>query len=488
MPAKLVAIGDSLTQGFQSGSIFKTHISYPAMIAGCLGENHFKVPDFTGENGLPANLEALFRLLADRYGETVDLLEVPGAFLSVTRFLDRVEDYWERGLGNAPSDTGPLHHNLAVWGFQLGDCDTLTEGVCRRAMPKPKDDLLNQIPEFGMYRTARRTLNPSLAAPYDELTQIQAAKHIADTQGGIDNLIFWLGANHCLGTVGQLKIKWSEEADLYRLAHQRDCTLWVPSHFKQLLNRVAAKVEAIGAKRVFVGTVPHVTIPPVSRGIMSSAGQPVNPDGYYDYYTHFWVWDDDFVKNPEQYPYLTRDEARLIDSVIDEYNDAIKAEADKRGWFVIDLCKVLDQLAFRRQQGNPTYEFPQSLIQALRNNPKTRDRFIDGIPILDTRYLYLDAKQTDAAKKYKGGLFSLDGIHPTTIGYGLIAHEAMKIMSPVLASEDEMIQALNWDNVVEADTLVTKLPSNLDSLRNIFAFLSSQKTLNHLIQRISSPS
>ncbi|MGK7877493.1 MAG: hypothetical protein AB4426_30585 [Xenococcaceae cyanobacterium] len=38
MSVKLVAIGDSLTQGFQSGSISKTDLSYPAMIARCLND------------------------------------------------------------------------------------------------------------------------------------------------------------------------------------------------------------------------------------------------------------------------------------------------------------------------------------------------------------------------------------------------------------------------------------------------------------------
>ena len=37
MSIKLVAIGDSLTQGFQSGPILNTEWSYPAMIARSLG-------------------------------------------------------------------------------------------------------------------------------------------------------------------------------------------------------------------------------------------------------------------------------------------------------------------------------------------------------------------------------------------------------------------------------------------------------------------
>jgi len=34
---RLVSVGDSLVQGFQSGAIFNTHLSYPALIARELG-------------------------------------------------------------------------------------------------------------------------------------------------------------------------------------------------------------------------------------------------------------------------------------------------------------------------------------------------------------------------------------------------------------------------------------------------------------------
>ncbi len=68
--AKLVAIGDSLTQGFQSLAIQKTNLSYPALIAECLGLPipDFRVPDFMGKGGLPFNIEWLSRELEIKYG------------------------------------------------------------------------------------------------------------------------------------------------------------------------------------------------------------------------------------------------------------------------------------------------------------------------------------------------------------------------------------------------------------------------------------
>lgn len=485
MPAKLVAIGDSMTHGFQSGSISRTDLSYPAMIAQCLDDTaNFNFPDFKGQDGLPLNLEALVRRLSKRYGGKLSLLKVVPAALTVQSFMDQVEDYWERGDGSLPSNTGPLHRNLAVFGFQLGDCDTLTEELCRRSIPLAKDDLVSQIPEYSMYRAARRTLNPSFTSDFKELSQVVAAKQIASQSGGIENLIFWLGANNCLGTVIDLKIRWSEEADLYRFSHQRTCNLWLPSHFRKLLERIAPKIVDIGAQNVFVGTIPHVTIPPVSRGITPNAsdGAELSEDGYYEFYTHFWVWDDDFSRTPHQYPYLTRDEARQIDSVIDEYNEELKDQAEKHGWYIVDLCSKLDQLAFRRQQGKPTYTFPQPLVDALKSNPGTQNRFTeDDRPILDTRYLRFDSKEGQLENRFKGGIVSLDGIHPTTIAYGLIAHEFLEIMTKKGVTQ---VHPLDWNSIVASDSLVTNLPPNLANLQDTLGFLYSQGVLRSTLQAL----
>ncbi len=55
---KLVALGDSLTQGFHSGAIFQTDWSYPAMIARSMNlaiPTQFRIPRFAG-SGLPLNI------------------------------------------------------------------------------------------------------------------------------------------------------------------------------------------------------------------------------------------------------------------------------------------------------------------------------------------------------------------------------------------------------------------------------------------------
>jgi hypothetical protein len=61
---RLVAIGDSLTHGFQSSTIYNTEVSYPAIIAHAMGwYGHFRQPNYFGEGGLLLNLALFGRIL-----------------------------------------------------------------------------------------------------------------------------------------------------------------------------------------------------------------------------------------------------------------------------------------------------------------------------------------------------------------------------------------------------------------------------------------
>src|SRR4051794_19515976 len=99
-PNRVVAIGDSLTHGFQSGAIYNTDLSYPAIIASELGWfDHYRFPRYGGPGGLPINLELLLRDLEHRFGARLEPWELPLALFRARQFLDEVEDYWERGAG-----------------------------------------------------------------------------------------------------------------------------------------------------------------------------------------------------------------------------------------------------------------------------------------------------------------------------------------------------------------------------------------------------
>jgi hypothetical protein len=126
-----------------------------------LGEEEFRHPSFSGEGGLPVNIERLLRRLDQEFGRELNPWEIPLAAIHLRSWMDRIEDYWERGAGSEPlPDRGP-HQNLGVLGFEIQDAYQLTAGLCEEALEKPSDAWLLQLPEQAMFRIARRVLNPT---------------------------------------------------------------------------------------------------------------------------------------------------------------------------------------------------------------------------------------------------------------------------------------------------------------------------------------
>lgn len=431
--AKLVAIGDSLTQGFQSLAINKTNLSFPAMIAEALGVRvpDFRVPDFLGDGGLPFNVEWLARRLEEKYGDNINAFEWPFALNTIVQLIDDVEDYWERGKGSLPAkDT--LYHNLAVWGFKVADAYEINAGMGEIAIQNTKDNWFRP-PSEPMLRTAYRVLNPARLHERMPDTQIKIAKRIKEEDGEIENLIVWLGANNCLNTVVRLRVEESGDEPPDR---NSSVTLWTPTAFKKQYDVLAAEIQAIGAKNVYVATVPHVTIPPVSRGIMKNRGRLPQSRKYFDYYTAFYIRDKEF--DPNKDPYITGEEAEKVDGYINEYNQIIRDHADDKGWHVMDACAVLDSLAVRRNHGDPSYVLP------------------DAINDLNIRFFEIESN----GKIKNGGLISLDGVHPTTCGYAIVAQEFINIMKP----HNPGIRDIDFADIRFWDSLVSKPPLTLDDM------------------------
>ncbi|HKE99409.1 MAG TPA: hypothetical protein VKG45_10820 [Actinomycetes bacterium] len=420
---RLVAIGDSLTHGFQSGAVFNTDLSYPAIVAYELGwYDRFRRPVYGGRGGLPLNVEFLLRELERRFGDKLDWWELPLALFHARQFMDEVEDYWERGPGSRPPAVTGINHALGIYGWDLRDALDRTWASCAARLGQPKDDVVKQVVENDGMRAAMYVL-PSTPESARSLSVLGAAKALGE-QGadgdpgadGIETLVVMLGSNNALGSVTELRVAWS--ADGYDdVARKGGFTVWRPTHFAAELAKVAAKVRQIRARHVIWGTVPHVTIAPLARGV----GAKVQPGSrYFPYYTRPWV--DDRRFNARQDPCITAAQARAVDSAIDQYNQAIvevvrAARGAGRDWYVLDIAGLLDRVAARRYLDDPLarppWWTPYELPAVLRRLS----------PVPDSRFL-----QAGPHGRGSGGLFSLDGVHPTTIGYGILAQELINVM------------------------------------------------------------
>ncbi len=459
-PHRLVTIGDSLTHGFQSGAVFNTDLSYSAIIARELGWPELRYPTYHGVGGLPLNIELLLRDLVQSFGQQLDWWEVPLALFRAREFTDRVEDYWERGPGSITPVVRSFRHVLAVYGWDLRDALDRTAARALSEIGPPSDELLDQLVSDHAARAALRVLPNATPADRNRTVFDVAAglgEQVGSDTDGIETLVVFLGSNNALGAVTQLRVVWSGEGydDLDR---NGGYTVWRPSHFAAELDLVAEQVSRIRARHVIWCTVPHVTIAPLAHGV----GSKRPGSRYFPHYTRPWISDRAF--DPRRDPHLTGEQACAVDSAIDQYNVAITevvAAARRNGqdWYLLDTAGILDRLASRRYMADPSarpdwwtpYPLPPELAA------------LDPVP--DTRFL-----TTVDGRRATRGLFSLDGVHPTTVGYGILAQELIRVMEragvqfrmPDGTDRPSPVQ-VDFERLIRRDTLLTSPPANVTS-------------------------
>jgi hypothetical protein len=262
-----------------------------------------------------------------------------------------------------------------------------------------------------------------------------------------------LGANNALGTVISLKINQTpnnphrrpfEVPHLERVQSHK-WNLWHPDDFQADFAELLHQVDIIMQRnkttnwKVFIGTIPLVTIAPLAKGVGATTEVP-GKGVYYKYYTYF-PFEEAFARNTGIH--LTLQDAIHIDDCIRQYNKIIKERVDHYNtqhnplerYYIVDICQVLQDLAFKRNSGLPPYKFP--------------DYFEFVYPKVNTKYYHADME----GQLKQGGLFSLDGIHPTAIGHGIIAYEFLKVMkrAGMVANTD-----LDWPTIFANDTLYTQ--------------------------------
>ena len=255
-PAKhrLVTIGDSLTEGFMSAAVYRTDLSWPAIAAYelGLGAEQFRFPTYewpAGPGGLPLDLERFARSFERRFGARLDFWEIVAAGLWLQNYMDRVEDFWERGAG-AGHTAGGLRST--TWRCTAGTCSTRSCSP-QRSSPADSarptgDEVLSQLVENHQDRAAWPVLQRARQGNRGR-TVLEAATAMSKANEGIETLVVVLGSNNALGSVVYLEPVWTPEgyADLTpeeRLAARVGCNVWRPSAFAADWEQLVANASA----------------------------------------------------------------------------------------------------------------------------------------------------------------------------------------------------------------------------------------------------
>ena len=453
---RLVVLGDSLSQGFQSLAMFNTDLSYPAIIARELGcYESFRHPEYLASGGLPLNLEYLAREMERRGGVT--WWEEGSAASDVDDLLEKIRHYWQEGPGCVVPSSGGILHNLAIPGCDIRDLMTMTADAAKDRLAQVENARFRDRSGNAGLLLAHRIL-ASARDPETKraLTAVEAAT-VLGNDDRIETLIVFIGVYNAIGPVLDLQVRWSCDGydDPIEKRKQR-YNMWRPTHFEAELDKLVAQICSVNARHVIWATVPHVTIMPIARGV---GGKTRQGSRYFAHYTRPWVSDEEF--DSEHYPHLTSQEARAIDSAIDQYNDAMadkvrNARKEGRDWLLIDVAGLLDRLAARRygldQTARPPWWEPYELPDAIaRRTPAPDSRFFASSP----------------EGRTQGGLFSLDGVHLTTTGYAILAREFINVMAdagvvfPDAQDERREQPAIDFSRIVARDTLISKPPRSI---------------------------
>lgn len=482
MPNPLVVVGDSMTHGFKSLAIHDTDLSWAAMLAEAMGvADRFRRPHYEGPAdcpGIPLNLEALLRRLEEHAGTSAPLLGVhsPEIAAVALHVLHEVKKYWEDGDGSRFDLLAAYPHNLAIYGWDVRDALSRTADDCRGAL----DDttgwrwLHPHLPSLKVSHDGDRAALRVLNGPGGGgVAMIDAAKALGEQ--GVGVLVVALGANNALGAILKMKVAWTpdeyEQWDAReRLAGKNDATVWRPSHFRSDYTELSERIREVNARHVILATVPHVTIAPLLHGF----GSKPTGSRYFARYGRVFVSDDEFDPNSDEC--LSGEACRQIDSAIDAYNahivdEVVRARGDGLDWHLFDLCGLLDRLAYRRYLEDPSarpgwftpYELPAPLR---RLNPWPDTRFFNS----------------DGRGRSQGGLIALDGVHPTTIGYGIMAHEVLQVMKRIGVVPDS--KEIDFADVISRDTLVSSPPRTLTADLGLLGHLYSHfESIRELIRR-----
>lgn len=438
-----------------SGAAARTDLAYSSLIARLWQVEDYRYPNWP-KNGLPLNLEALLRHLVKHFGHRITGLEWIALLGKIDEVLNPAETYYERGEGTKPDPSGThFYHNTASAGFYVADAWQMNARMCKSALAKqPLKDHFLGVPEASFFRTAYRVLNPSQDPQYDDVAPLDWLDSLAEEQG-VANTLVWLGSNNILGTMLRFSMNPSqavEGMEFTAVPRSIRCgwDYWKPEHFEEDFSHLIARLENAMHRnkdpegRVFIGTIPHVTIAPLVKGV----GSKVRLDKrgwYYEYYTYF-PFDAAFAKKSGIF--LTMQRAIFLDDVIDIYNETLRrlvgqanARLRQRGltekFFLVDVSGALDEIAYRRNNGKPTYAFPHFFKQ------------LD--PPVNSLYYHANRE----GKIERGGLFSLDGVHPSPLLQGLIAHEFLLAMKAAGVTDAQTYphEPLPWQQILATDRL-----------------------------------
>lgn len=397
--SKYVAIGNSLTAGVQSGSLVEEHqqYSFPNLIAQQLGVDDFEQPTVSWP-GIPNIM-------------TVEMVTETGVVLGTAS-------------GNAVPTNDELtrpYDNLGIPGIVLADVLSATDVAS----------------SYSGSTAIPLVLRNQGTTVIEQATTLQPAF-----------ISCWIGNNDVLGFATSGGYNPSEPTDAIG--------------FSALYNQLGGALAATNAK-VVVANIPDVTSipffttvgPRVALGLAGAKQQNPDIDGLY-YQKHGVVNPNpqtDFTNFDEDVPPLITlvggQYAGLLGQPTGKWYRDLAADLDTTVDLVLATMPSIDTTeAFGFHPHNP---WPDALIldaDEIETAQTATDAYNDaiasvadqnGFALFDVNDFFTGVAQNGydpagmldvlTADYITGGLFSYDGVHPSNLGYAVLANEFIKVVN-----------------------------------------------------------
>lgn len=424
-----VAVGNSLTQGYQDGGVYEESQknSYPAIIAKQMAlveedMNEFRQPLVYGNGSGYMHLEY--------YNNEIQVIS-PGDSTGTPTEADASWDTWGESLKTIK------FNNLGISGITLMQCVALNDdektinniilGGAEISIPFPP--ISYEIPGNPYARFMDFGGNPNILLGGG--TPIQYIDHIRNSNATF--FTCWLGDNDVLGYATSGGIPTEIDGALLGLGTVQYGNLSNPVEFRMKYDSVLTAFSSIGAKGV-CATIPDVTVIPYFNtftvdGIKEDYG-----------YTTVWIEEGDGNGGVTQVR-----EATSADLILLTAKDDIEAGLGSSDANPLPNGSVLDQWEVQACQSR-TVEFNNAIKQSAESF---------GFPVVDM-YSFLDRIKPGimlegigiSPEYIGGGAFSLDGVHLNPRGYCIAANEFIKVINDAYGANIPLASIGSYRGVV----------------------------------------
>jgi len=421
---KLMAIGDSLAQGCRSLTVKASFCaqSWSARIAQAQSWK-FAVPDH--REAVLFDLEMEIRRL--------DPVVLSPQNLSFIGLGDRVRNNFHRWCETPGRSAYECFDNLGVAGSEVHDLYSLTSGDCAKivneAAGKDTRDWLKLAQELHLPINARFVLNPQQKAAYDKFSPLDWVDHRQP-----ETLLVQTGHNHGLFPFG---FEAKDQPTITKGDHD-GLDYW--GQWQKVAERLANLPAS--TKHILVMLLPKV------GGVAEL--HPTSPkrfNGYAPFYEPRILPVANILRGARvaEIDRLIQEVNRTIEKIV---RDAAKMTGTENRLTFVDAYQELDSL-----------DYKNSL------DPK-RQLKLTGKITIDNRYLDGKPNFPDilGGKLTAGGFQSVDGMHPSGVGYADLASQAMTALGlPHSSADREKLLRRAYDE----DTLLSQYPLELDMLVRI---------------------